>query len=85
MSFWYWVESSDDCGNDLFTIKVNGTSIYDQDLCVNENSSNWERKILDLSTYTNSTIELLFEVTTNETSLNDPYGSSLYLDDISLQ
>jgi hypothetical protein len=85
LSYWYWIESSDDCGYDFFRVKVNGTVIQTMDLCSSNASADWENGVLNLSPYVNKTIALMFEVTTNETSENDPYGSNLYLDHISLQ
>jgi hypothetical protein len=85
LSYWYWIESSDDCGFDFFRVKVDGTVIHTKNLCSSNASADWENGVLNLSSYVNKTIVLMFEVTTNETSENDPYGSNLYLDHISLQ
>lgn len=85
MNFWYWVESIDACGNDFFRVKINNTTIHQLDLCTSTNSTDWEHQVLDLTAYANKTVVLLFEVTTNDTSVGDPYGSGLYLDAISFQ
>lgn len=79
LHYWYWSDSDDICGFDYFRIKVNGTTVYTLNLCSSTNTGTWVEATLNLAAYANTTITLMFEVTTDD-SLN----SNLLLDDVSL-
>ena len=80
LHYWYWVGSSDDCGHDFASIRVNGTAAKVQDLCASENSSGWVEASADLSGYAGQSVSLRIH-TTNDSSQT----SSFFVDDVSLQ
>ena len=79
LHFWYYSASDDACGHDYFRIKVNGTGIYEFNLCSNSNSNGWIQVVLNLAGFVGANKTVMFEVTTNG-SLN----SNLFLDDVSM-
>lgn len=80
LHYWYWSASEESvCTYDYFRIKVNATTIYTRNLCGDTNSSGWVEASLSLAAYANTSITLMFEVTTDG-SLN----SNLFLDDVFL-
>ena len=79
LHYWYLSASDDVCGFDYFRIKVNGTTLYTRNLCTTTNTGAWVEGTLSLAAYANTSITLMFEVTT-DSSLN----SNMFLDDVSL-
>ena len=79
LHYWYLSGSDDVCGYDYFRIKVNGTTLYTRNLCTTTNTGAWVEGTLSLAAYANTSITLMFEVTT-DSSLN----SNMFLDDVSL-
>jgi hypothetical protein len=79
LHYWYWIFSDDDCGDDFFRIYVNAVTVHTQDLCYDTNTYGWLEGLVNLAAYTDTTITLLFEVTTDDLIL-----SGLLLDDVSL-
>ncbi len=78
LHYWYWSSSEDLCGFDYFSIKVDGSTKQTLNLCESNNTGGWVEGSLNLSQYSGSSVNLMFEVTTN-----DSYNSGLLLDDIS--
>jgi hypothetical protein len=79
LHYWYWSSSEDACYFDYFRIKVNGTTVFTRDLCSATDTGGWVEASLSLAAYANTTITLMFEVTT-DSSLN----SNIFLDDVSM-
>ncbi len=79
LHFWYWVGSQDYCGYDFFNVKINNSIKYQISLCDSNNSTNWVERVIDLSDYSGSSVNLLFEVITD-----DLYNSNLFLEDVSM-
>jgi len=79
LHYWYWSASEDACLYDYFRIKVNATTIYTRDLCTTTNTGGWVEAAISLAAYANTSITLMFEVTT-DSSLN----SNMFLDDVFL-
>jgi hypothetical protein len=79
LHYWYRSGSEDACGFDYFRIKVNGATLFTRDLCAANNTGGWVEGTLSLAAYANTSITLMFEVTT-DSSLN----SNMFLDDVSL-
>ncbi len=77
--FWYWIASQETCGYDNFYVKVNGIQTLQLDLCSDNNTEGWVEKVVDLSSYSGSTVTLMFEVTTTASTY-----SSFFLDDVNL-
>jgi subtilisin family serine protease len=79
LHFWYWIGSEDYCGYDYFNVKVNNVIINTINLCGVNNSTNWGEKVINLSAYSGSNINLMFEVVTDGT-----FNSNLFLDNVSM-
>ncbi len=80
LHFWYYIASEDGCGFDYARVKVNDhPPVKEYDLCTVNVTPNWVHEVVDLSGYAGSTVNLMFEVTT-DSSMN----SSFFLDTVSL-
>jgi hypothetical protein len=79
LQFWYVIGSTDNCGYDYARVKVNGVTVKTFSLCKSYNSSAWIRQVIDLQSYTGSTVSLEFTVTTNATN-----NSNFFVDDVSI-
>lgn len=79
LHYWYWIGSEDYCGYDFLNVKINNEIKYQISLCENNNSTNWIEKVIDLSSHSGSTVNLMFEVVTDGT-----FNSNLFLDDVSM-
>jgi hypothetical protein len=79
LHYWYWIGSDQSCGLDFFRVKVNGATLLTQDLCFTENTYGWVEDSIDLTAYGNTSITLMFEVTTT-----DSFDSGMLLDDVYL-
>lgn len=79
LHFWYWIGSEDYCGYDYFNVKLNNVIINTINLCGLNNSTNWVEKVIDLSAYSGSNINLMFEVVTDGT-----FNSNVFLDNVSI-
>jgi len=78
LSFWHWIASEDNCGNDFGGVIVNGSTIVDEfNLCSSTNTGGWVRRTVNLSAYAGQTIQLQIRAETNS-SLN----SNLFIDDV---
>jgi subtilisin family serine protease len=83
LNYYYVIDSYvNSCTQDYFNVKINNTTVRTDNLCQANNTANWTHGSVNLSAYTGSTVTLMFEVTSINTS-NDTY-SSLYLDTVSL-
>lgn len=80
LSYWYWFQSTDVCGFDLATVKVNGTVVAQADLCDTNNTNGWAHTSLDLSSYAGQTVTLTFGAETDSSIL-----SNFFVDDVSFQ
>jgi hypothetical protein len=78
LSFWYWINSEDSCGNDFGGVIINGSTVVDAfDLCSSTNTGGWVRRTVDLNAYAGQTVQLQIRAETNS-SLN----SNLFVDDV---
>jgi hypothetical protein len=84
LDFYYGIWSTVACGADKFNIKINGTTVRAYDLCQPNNTNNWVHAVVDLSAYQGSTVTLMFEATTYNSSGDKNVYSSLFLDTVSL-
>jgi hypothetical protein len=81
LHFWYYIASEDICDQDKFSVKINTSENFQSILCSGHNTFGWVEKVLDLESYSGSTVTLMFEVTT-DSGLNS--NSNLFLDDVSM-
>jgi len=81
LHFWYWIDSTDICGRDIFWLKVDGEIQLKLDLCSLTDTVGWVERVVDLSAFIGSTKTLLFEVSTDDSP--ETY-SSFFLDDVSM-
>jgi subtilisin family serine protease len=81
LHFWYEIFSDDLCSidYDAFKVKINGATIFSEELCYANNTIGWTEKVINLSTYSGSSVTLLFEVITDNSLF-----SSVFLDDVSM-
>lgn len=83
LSFWYAIDSEDNCGYDFGYVRVTAgsttTTIKTYKLCSSNISDAWLRQQIDLSSYAGKTITLSFRATNDGEN-----SSSLYLDDVQL-
>lgn len=80
LSYWYWIDSSSDCGRGGATINGVTARGHDYDLCVSLNTEGYvESDVIDLLPYAGIPTEISF--------FADSTGavSSLYVDDVSLE
>ncbi len=79
LHYWYWSNSSDICGYDFAYVVVNGSVKKTYNLCSGTNTGGWSHQVIDLQSYTGSTINLTFIVDTDSSLI-----SNFYLDNISI-
>lgn len=77
LHFWYRIASADYCNYDYAYVLVNGSPVKTYNLCKTTNKSSWTHEVIDLGTYSGSTITLSFRVDTDFALY-----SSFYLDDV---
>lgn len=77
LHFWYRSASADVCNCDYAYVLVNGAEVKTYNLCKSTNNSGWTHQVIDLATYSGTTISLAFKVTTDYA-----LGSSFYIDDV---
>jgi serine protease len=80
-TFWHWISSKDVCGFDFAGVVVNGNEVADvYDLCVDNNTSGWQKHAADLSAYVGQSVAVQIRVETDEL-----LNSSLFVDDVSFE
>jgi hypothetical protein len=80
LRYWYWIGSQDACGYDFGHVKINDVDLVNIDLCSQNNTGGWVQRTEDISAFSGTTVNLVFQVET-DSSLN----SNLFLDDVTLQ
>jgi hypothetical protein len=80
LTFYHWIDSSDDCGYDYGLVLINDTLVGTYQLCAARNTGGWLVKSIDLSAYAGQTVDLIFSAVTDES-----IPSSWYIDDVSFQ
>ncbi|MBU0511304.1 MAG: hypothetical protein KJ638_06330, partial [Chloroflexi bacterium] len=79
LSFWYRIGSQDTyCGYDYGYVKINGTGVWQADLCTNTVTPAWTQRSIDLSAYAGQSVTLEFRVETDSS-----FNSNLFIDDVS--
>ena len=78
LAFNYFFASGEtDCGHDYFFIKINGSQVGYANLCTSNNSSQWATARYSMKAYQGQTVQLTFEVTTNDSN-----NSNALIDDV---
>lgn len=77
LTYYHAIASEDACGYDFGGVLINGEVIDVYDLCADNNSSNWERHVVNLSAFAGQTVALQIRSETDG-SLN----SNLLVDDV---
>jgi hypothetical protein len=80
LHYWYWIESTDSCGNDLATIRLNGHAVKTQDLCAPESAGVWIEAAADLRGYAGQSVSLQVHAVNDGARV-----SNFFVDDVSLQ
>jgi hypothetical protein len=80
LHYWHWIQSSDYCGYDVASVRVNGTAVDSYDLCQTTATAGWVEHTVNLSAYAGQSATLQLRVTTDSS-----YASSLFIDDVSFQ
>lgn len=79
LQFYYYIESADICGFDSASVTVNETVIAEYDLCVDNQTAEWQEVTVELSNITSSSVSIVFETITDESAI-----SSFFIDDVAL-
>lgn len=69
LSYWYWIDSSDDCGFDFGYVFVNGEQVEKVDLC--NATGGWVQKVIDLRVYAGSSVLIQILVECNAFWVSD--------------
>lgn len=77
LTYYRGIASQDSCGHDFGGVLVDGAVVNVYDLCASNNTPNWVRHVVDLSSYAGQTVALQIRAETNG-SLN----SNLFVDDV---
>jgi len=79
MSFWYWIESGDDCGFDIGFVSINSITAHNFNLCEAQNTGGWVNATVDVTAFAavGQTTTLEFYVSTDES-----FPSGLLIDDV---
>jgi len=80
LAFYHWIASSDTCGYDFGTTRINGTVVDTVNLCSLTDTGGWVLKSINLSAYSGQSVTLQIGATTDE-SLN----SNWFIDDVSFR
>lgn len=78
LSFWYKFDRTD-CGNDDFSLKINGAVVKYFNLCNDLASGDWTRGTIALDAYIGTSPTILFEATCDWANPSD-----VYVDDVSV-
>lgn len=81
LGYWHLIGSSDNlCGWDVASVQINGSGVDILDLCTSQNTSGWEKRVVDLSAYSGQTVTLAFHVFTDSVD-----SSNWFIDDVAFQ
>ncbi|OGN94223.1 MAG: hypothetical protein A2Y88_03135 [Chloroflexi bacterium RBG_13_48_10] len=80
MSYWYWIDSEDNCGYDVAMVLVNGEVADFYWLCVDNNTSGWVQRVVDLSAYAGSLVSIQIR-----TECDWVFYSYLFIDHVAFQ
>jgi serine protease len=77
LEYYHWISSTDYCGYDYASVRINGGIVQSYDLCSSQATGGWVRHTVNLSAYAGQSVTLQIRAET-DTSLS----SSLYVDDV---
>jgi hypothetical protein len=80
MSYWYWIDSEDECGKDVGQVFVNGDLVDAYSLCYPNNTGGWVNRVVDLYAYTGNLVSITIMAACDES-----YFSNLFIDHVGFQ
>lgn len=80
LTFYHWIDSSDDCGYDYGFVFINETLVDTFELCAARNTGGWLVQSIDLSAFAGQTVNLIISAATD-----DSLPSNWFIDDVSFQ
>jgi hypothetical protein len=80
MSYWYWIDSEDECGNDVGQVFVNGDLVDAYSLCYPNNTGGWVNRVVDLYAYTGNSVSITIMAV-----CDDSYISNLFIDHVAFK
>lgn len=80
MSYWYWIDSEDECGKDVGQVFVNGNLVDAYSLCYPNNTGGWVNRVVDLYAYTGNSVSITIMAVCDES-----YNSSLFIDHVAFK
>jgi hypothetical protein len=80
LAYWHWILSTDYCGYDVASVRVNGTAVSTYSLCTSANTNGWVRQVINLSAYAGQTVNLEFRAV-----IDHSLRSDLFIDDVVFQ
>jgi hypothetical protein len=80
MSYWHWIVSSDDCGNDIAEVLVNDVVVETYSLCSANNTGGWVKRVVDLNVYAGDTVYIKINAVSD-----DAKNSNLFIDTVGFQ
>lgn len=79
LGYWVWIASDDYCGFDFGSVIVNSTVVDMIDLCDDNDTGGWVRRIVDLGAFVGQNVTLQIRAET-DFSIN----SNMFVDDVTL-
>ncbi len=80
LTFWYWIDSEDACGNDFGRVLANSNEVHVYDLCQANNTNGWVQEVIDLSAYAGQSVIIQIRAECNTT----PF-CNLFIDHVGFQ
>lgn len=80
LAFYHWIASEDSCGWDYGYVRINGTTVNTTQLCDDNDTNGWVKKVVDLSAYSGQTVTLQIRAVTDAS-----FNSNWFVDDVSFQ
>jgi hypothetical protein len=80
LSYMHWIQSQDVCGYDFGKVLVNGVVATSYDLCSNNNTIGWVKKVVNLSAYAGQSVRIQLRA-----ECDSVYNSNLFIDNVTFQ
>jgi hypothetical protein len=80
LAYYHYIASTDLCGYDKAYVLAGATQVTTYELCTDNKTNGWVKRVVNLSAYAGQSVALQFRVTT-DASLN----SNLFIDDVGFQ
>jgi hypothetical protein len=80
LSYMHSIQSQDICGYDFGKVLVNGVVATSYDLCINNNTSGWVQKVVNLSAYAGQSVRIQLRAECDSVA-----NSNLFIDNVTFQ